>query len=61
MIKTPKKSVSVMLPLDVCEQLSAYAGQTGRTVPAYIRQIIKRCQWHIENAPDTLTGKWLIT
>lgn len=61
MIKTPKKNVSVALPLDMYEQLSVSAEQTCRTVPAYIRQIIKRYLWHVENAPDVLTGKWLIS
>ena len=41
MIKGPKKTVSVILPLDLYEWLAVLAEDTGRSVPGYIRQVLK--------------------
>lgn len=40
-MKEPKKAVSLLLPLPVYERLSRLAAESYRTVPGYIRQIIK--------------------
>lgn len=54
MIKGPKKTVGVVLPLELYEWLALLAGDTGRTVPGYIRQVLKGYLWHLENCPETL-------
>ena len=54
MIKTPKKTVGVVMPLELYEWLSMLAEDTGRTVPGYIRQILKAYLWHLENRPESL-------
>lgn len=37
----PKKTISVLLPLDLYEELNELAGDASRSVSAYIRQILK--------------------
>lgn len=54
MIKTPKKTVGVVMPLELYEWLSMLAEDSGRTVPGYIRQILKAYLWHLENRPESL-------
>lgn len=58
MIKGQKKSVGVRMPLDMYEQVREQAEKGSRTIPSYIRQVLKRYLWHVENAPETLTGEW---
>lgn len=41
MIKGPKKTVHVLMPVELYEQLRALAEATGRSLPAYIRYILK--------------------
>ncbi len=41
MIKDPKKKVSVIMPVALYELLEERAEATGRTVPGYIRQVLK--------------------
>lgn len=41
-MKGPKKSVRVDIPMDLYEQLRDEAKQTMRTVPGYIRYILRR-------------------
>ena len=60
MIKGPKKTVSVLMPMDLYEQVREQAEQGRRTVPGYVRQVLKRYLWHVENAPEVLTNKWKI-
>ena len=60
MIKGPKKVVSVLMPMDLYEQVKEQAEQGSRTVPRYVRQVLKRYLWHVENAPEALTNKWKI-
>lgn len=54
MIKGPKKTVSVILPLELYERLAVLAEDTARTVPGYIRQVLKSYLWHLENRPESL-------
>lgn len=54
MIKGPKKTVSVILPLELYERLAVLAEDTARTVPRYIRQVLKGYLWHLENRPETM-------
>ena len=37
----PKKTVSVLLPLDLYEELNELAGDDSRSMSAYIRQVLK--------------------
>lgn len=60
MIKGPKKTVSVVLPLELYEWLQLLAEETYRSVPAYIRQVLKCYLWHLENRPESLRD-WPVT
>jgi len=59
MIKGPKKTVSVVMPLELYEWLALLAEDTSRSVPSYIRQILKGYLWQLEHCPETL-GDWQI-
>lgn len=61
MIKGPKKTVSVLMPLELYERLTEQAEQTCRSVPAYIRQVLKCYLWHAENEPEVLAEEWKIS
>lgn len=54
MIKGPKKTVSVAIPLEQYEWLALLAEESCRSVPAYIRQVLRCYLWHLENCPDSL-------
>ena len=56
----PKKTVCVQLPLDWYDQVKEQAEQLDKTVPGYIRQVLRCYLWHVENAPETLPGGWNI-
>lgn len=60
MIRGPKKSVSVLMTLEMYERVKEQAGKKGKTIPGYIRQVLRCYLWHAENAPEVLTGKWEI-
>ena len=48
MIKGPKKTVGLILPMALYDKLSELAQKSCRTVPSYIRQICKRHVQEIE-------------
>ena len=54
MIKGPKKIVSVTLPLELYEWIALLAEDTCRSVPGYIRQVLKGYRWHLEHCPEAL-------
>lgn len=56
----PKKTVCVQLSLDWYDQVKKQAEQLDKTVPGYIRQVLRCYLWHVENALETLTGRWII-
>lgn len=58
MIRGPKKTISVLMPIDLYCQIKTQAEKKDRTVSAYIRQVLRRYLWHVENAPETLTDQW---
>lgn len=60
MIRGPKKTVSVLMPQDLYDRVKQQAEKKGRTMAGYIRQVLRRYLWHVEHAPDTLTGEWEI-
>lgn len=54
MIRNPKKTVSVLMPLDLYERLKACSNDTGRSLSAYIRLVLKDYLWHLENRPEMM-------
>ena len=48
------------MPLELYERVKEQAEQKDRTVPGYVRQVLKRYLWHVENAPETLKDEWNI-
>ena len=60
MIRGPKKSVGVLMQMELYEKVKEQAQKTDRTIPGYIRQVLKRYLWHVEHAPEALTGEWRI-
>ena len=48
MLKGPKKSVTVLMPLELYERVKEQAKQTSRSVPGYVRQVLKYCLEHGE-------------
>ena len=42
MISGPKKAVSVLMPLELYERVKEQAERTNKTVPGYVRQVLKR-------------------
>ena len=48
-MKEPKKAVSVLLPLPLYETLSQMAKDSYRTLPGYIRQIIKHYLQYLDH------------
>lgn len=60
MIRGPKKTVSVLMPQDLYDRVKRQAEKKDRTVPGYIRQVLRCYLWHVENEPETLTDEWTI-
>ena len=60
MIRGPKKSVTVLLPIELYERLMALSFQSCRTMPAYIRQILKRYVNHLDELPDDSDDGWVV-
>lgn len=50
-MKQPKKIVSLRLPVPMYERVSNLARETGRTVPNYIRWILRGYLEHAQVAP----------
>lgn len=60
MIRGPKKTVGVLMSLKMYDQISVQAKEKDRTVPSYIRQVLRCYLWHVENAPESLVDEWNI-
>lgn len=60
MIRGPKKTVSVIMPMELYEWLQLLAEDTSRSVPAYIRQVLKCYLWHLENDPKSVEDWWTV-
>lgn len=54
MIKGPKKTVSVTMPLEMYEWLKILSEDSSRTLSGYIRQILKGYLWHLKNRPNSM-------
>ena len=48
----PKSTVTILMPDDLKEQLTALAAESGRTRAAYIRQILRRYLQYLETKDD---------
>lgn len=60
MLPGPKKTVSLVLPAELYELLKNRAQETCYTLPAYIRQVLKRYARRLEDAPFALDDWWLL-
>ena len=60
MDKQPRKTISVMLPMDVYEKLKAVANEADWTVSRYVRQMIRRYLRHLEELKDWEDDWWRI-
>ena len=60
MIHGPKKTVCVLLPEDIYLELRSQAGEAHRTLPGYIRQILKRYLRYREEYKENMEQHWVI-
>lgn len=60
MIRGSKKTICVLVPMDLYCQIKTQAEKKDRTISAYIRQVLRRYLWHVENAPESLVDEWNI-
>lgn len=60
MIRGPKKSVSVLMTLEMYERVKVQARKKDKTIPGYIRQVLRCYLWYAENDPEALTDRWEI-
>lgn len=60
MIRGPKKSVGVLMTLEMYERVRAQAREKDKSVPGYIRQVLRCYLWHAENDPEALVEEWRI-
>ena len=49
------------MPLELYERLKKQAEQKDRSIPGYIRQVLKCYLWHAENEPEVLAEEWKIS
>ncbi len=60
MIIGPKKSVAVLIPMELYEKVKEQARERYKTIPWYSRQVLKRYLWYVENEPNALVDEWKI-
>lgn len=41
MVRGPKKTISILVPLELYEELNALARDSSRSMSAYVRQVLK--------------------
>ena len=58
LIKEPKKTVTILLPLDLYETLRDRATYNCRTTSGYVRQILKRYMEYLDNQGEQ-GDEWL--
>ena len=51
-MRREKVSISILVPRELKEQLTALAAESGRTRAAYIRQILRRYLQYLETKDD---------
>jgi len=60
MIKGPKKTVSLALPLEKYEELKRLAADNCRTVPSYLRKMIYTYLRRLDIAPPDQDDWWMV-
>lgn len=58
MIWGPKKSIGVLLPVKLYDQVKEYAEKRDQSVSWYVRQALRFYLWHEENHPESLSDRW---
>ena len=48
MISGPKKTISIVVPMDLYEELDALAQDASRSLSAYLRQVLKAHLYYIQ-------------
>lgn len=61
MIKGPKKTVSLLLPMAQYERLRELALATDRTVPGYIRALLSRYLRQLDAHTPTSSDWWSVS
>ena len=59
MITGPKKIVSVLMPMELYDQIAQLAQETRRSTPGYIRQVLKKYLRHIQKC-DSQEDEWRV-
>lgn len=59
-IEGPKKSVAVLMPLELYERLEKHAALRQIPLSSYIRRILKWYLWYEENVPELLVKHWSV-
>ena len=60
MIRGPKKSVTVLLPMELYEKLRALSLESCRTLSSCIRQILKQYIVYREEVSDGPNDRWIV-
>ena len=60
MIQGPKKTVCVLLPEEIYLELRSQAGEAHRSLPGYIRQILKRYLRYRAEQGENMEQHWII-
>lgn len=60
MIREPKKTVSVLMQEELYLELRTLAEESHRTVPGYIRQILKRYLRYRTEHKEDMDPHWII-
>lgn len=57
-ISGPKKTVGILMPLEMYEGLEKHAELRCLPLSSYIRKILKWYLWYEENVPELLVKHW---
>jgi hypothetical protein len=60
MRRGPKKSISVLMPVEFLYRIRVQAEKRNRSVSSYVRQVMRCYLWHEENDPESLIDEWRI-
>ena len=53
----PKKTVTILMPVELYERLDKLAADSSRSLSSYIRQALKCHLLYLENCPETFARK----
>lgn len=60
MIRGPKKSVNVLLPLELYDRLKLSAEESQRPMSAHVRHILRRYVRYADEHKDDSEDKWAV-